>query len=71
MKTVQEAMAAVDDFDTDAGLEALDGLAGYDFGAEINGIIVEAVKALKNYDYDGAREGLDGIDGYSSHPTKP
>jgi HPt (histidine-containing phosphotransfer) domain-containing protein len=62
MKTVQDALAAVDDFDTDAGLEALNELAGFDFGEEINGIIAEAVRALKNYDYDGARERLDGIE---------
>jgi CheY-like chemotaxis protein len=60
-KAVQEALAAIDDFDADTGLKALDDLAAYDFGEETNAIITKATKALKNYEYDAAKDALNAI----------
>jgi signal transduction histidine kinase/DNA-binding NarL/FixJ family response regulator len=58
-KKVQIAIAAIDDFDTDAGLAAVDALTAYDFGAGVNTALDNAASALKRYEYDEAREALE------------
>jgi signal transduction histidine kinase/DNA-binding NarL/FixJ family response regulator/HPt (histidine-containing phosphotransfer) domain-containing protein len=57
-ENVEKAREAVGDFDSDAGIAALNDLRGYDFGAEINGLVEEALAALKKYEYDEVRDVL-------------
>jgi CheY-like chemotaxis protein len=63
-EAVQKALAAVDDFDTDAAIDALGEVTGYDFGEAINGLLAQAVTALKNYEYEAARDTLKDIEPY-------
>jgi signal transduction histidine kinase/CheY-like chemotaxis protein/HPt (histidine-containing phosphotransfer) domain-containing protein len=60
-ENVQKAIAAADDFDSDAGLEAIQNLLEYDFGEENNALIENAVQAFKEFDCASAAEKLKGI----------
>ena len=57
-ENIQRATEAVDNFDSDAGIEILSDLASYDFGGEVNRQLKDALTALKRYDYDGAKKQL-------------
>ena len=57
-ESIEKALEAVDDYDIDTGIEILSGLAAYDFGGEVNGLLESALAALKQYNYDGARNFL-------------
>jgi CheY-like chemotaxis protein/HPt (histidine-containing phosphotransfer) domain-containing protein/anti-sigma regulatory factor (Ser/Thr protein kinase) len=58
---VQKAIAAVKDYNTDAGTAVLKELLAYDFGKEKNTLLNNAVKALKEYQYDETLEFLMNI----------
>jgi signal transduction histidine kinase/response regulator RpfG family c-di-GMP phosphodiesterase len=60
---IEKALAAADDFDNDAGIEAINNLLAYDFGDETNALLESAMAALKNFDFDGAVENLKSIKG--------
>jgi HPt (histidine-containing phosphotransfer) domain-containing protein len=51
-----KAADAVEAFDSDAAIEVLSGLCGYDFGEKANTLVADAVAALKRYDFDGAKD---------------
>jgi hypothetical protein len=56
-----KATAAIEAFDNDAAIEALDGLQAYDFGEKANSLLAGTVAALKLYDFDGAKDILSKI----------
>ena len=58
---IETALAAAEDYDNDAGVEALSALIRYDFGARINKALKSALSAFKEYDYDGAKNALSDI----------
>jgi CheY-like chemotaxis protein/HPt (histidine-containing phosphotransfer) domain-containing protein len=58
---VQKALKAVDDFDTDAGIAALDNLLVCNYDEEINTSLENAVRALKHYQYKEAKDILTKI----------
>ena len=58
---IQKTLEAADNFDDEAGLEALNNLLAYDFGYETNALLKSARSAFQNYDYDGAIETLKKI----------
>jgi len=60
-ENIQKALAAANDFDNDAGIEALGELLVYDFGQENNAIFEKASAAFRGYDCDAAREVLEAI----------
>jgi len=60
-ENAKKALAAVEAFDSDAGLEILKALSSYDFGAEINVLLENALTALENFEYEGASESLKKI----------
>ena len=53
---IQKALEAVNNFDTDAGIEIINSLLVYDFGGQVKVMLERAVTALKKYDYDGAKD---------------
>jgi len=55
---VKKAIAAVEAFDSDAGIEIIKNLLSYDFGAEPNTLLENALTALENFDYEDASESL-------------
>jgi HPt (histidine-containing phosphotransfer) domain-containing protein len=55
---LQKALAAVDDYDKDTGLEAVNRLLAYDFGEENNLMLEKVSAAFQKYDFDDAREAL-------------
>ena len=55
---IQRALKAADDYDSDEGLEAVDSLLVYDYGAESNALLEHASAAFREYDCDKAREAL-------------
>jgi hypothetical protein len=60
-EALDKALAAVEDFDSDSGVDALGDVAGYDYGEAINALVADALSALKKYDYDAAKEALDEL----------
>ncbi|MDR1203912.1 MAG: hypothetical protein LBL26_00310 [Peptococcaceae bacterium] len=54
---VQKATAAADDFDSDAGLEAIQPLLDYDFGERNNTLLAKAAQAFNAFDC-GAAAGI-------------
>jgi len=57
-KYISRAVEALDNYDSDAGIEVLHKLLAYDFGEEINVQLKKALTMLKRYDYDRTRECL-------------
>jgi CheY-like chemotaxis protein len=57
-ENVQKALTAAGDFDSDAGMEAVNNLLAYDFGDETNSLLENTATAFKNFDFDGATESL-------------
>jgi CheY-like chemotaxis protein len=58
---IAKALTAIDDFNNDAGIEAINNLLAYDFGDETNVLLEKAMAAFRNYDFDGAAETLEAI----------
>ena len=58
---VRTALSAIDDYDNDAGIEAIHSLLLWDFGSERNVLLQSAMDALQTYDYDSAGEVLTRI----------
>ena len=54
MEYAQKALAAADEFDDDAGLEALNELLLFDFGEQNNGLLKGASDAFHEYNFDKA-----------------
>jgi CheY-like chemotaxis protein len=61
-EAIDKALAAVEDFDSDAGLAALGDVEGYDFGEAINGLLASAASALKKYEYDAAKDAMNELE---------
>ena len=57
-ENAQKALAAVEAFDSDAGIEILENLLSYDFGAEADILLENALAALENFEYEDASESL-------------
>jgi len=57
-ENAQKALAAVESFDSDTGIEILKNLLSYDFGAGTNILLENALTALENFEYEGASENL-------------
>jgi HPt (histidine-containing phosphotransfer) domain-containing protein len=57
-ENAQKALAAVEAFDSDAGIEILENLLSYDFGAENNMLLENALSALENFEYEDASASL-------------
>ena len=55
---VQKALAAADDFDNDAGMEAVSKLLAYDFGPQNNTLLENASTAFREFDFDAAEAEL-------------
>jgi signal transduction histidine kinase/DNA-binding NarL/FixJ family response regulator/HPt (histidine-containing phosphotransfer) domain-containing protein len=51
---IEKALAAADEFNTDAGIEAINNLLTYDYGNETNKLLNNTLAAFKNFDFDGA-----------------
>ncbi|MDR2007116.1 MAG: response regulator, partial [Acidaminococcales bacterium] len=60
-ENVQKAIAAADDFDSDAGFEAIHNLLDYDFGEPNNTLLKNAARAFKEFDCVSAAENLKKI----------
>jgi CheY-like chemotaxis protein len=58
---IAKALSAAENFDGDAGIEAINSLLAYDFGDEINLALQNAMAAFKNFDFSGAVESLGKI----------
>jgi CheY-like chemotaxis protein len=58
---IEKALAAASDFDSDAGLNAINDLLTYDFGEENNASLESAAAAFKEFNYDAATEQLNKI----------
>jgi signal transduction histidine kinase/HPt (histidine-containing phosphotransfer) domain-containing protein/ActR/RegA family two-component response regulator len=58
---IQNALAAADDYDNGAGLDAVNRLLEYDFGEERNNLLENALTAFREYDCDRAMEFLKQI----------
>jgi CheY-like chemotaxis protein len=54
-ENVKKALLAADDFDADAGFNAISGLLEYDFGAENNTLIKNKEEAFRSFDYGAAK----------------
>ena len=61
MEHIQKALMAADDYDNDAGIEAIEQLLIYDFGSKGNTLLEEALSAFREYDFDKARGALEKI----------
>ena len=57
-ENAQKALAALEAFDSDTGIEILEDLSSYDFGAQNNILLENALAALENFEYEGASESL-------------
>jgi HPt (histidine-containing phosphotransfer) domain-containing protein len=55
-EAVQKALEALDDFDIEAGMEAINGLSAFDFGERAGALLEKAADAMKKYDYIGAKD---------------
>jgi signal transduction histidine kinase/DNA-binding NarL/FixJ family response regulator/HPt (histidine-containing phosphotransfer) domain-containing protein len=51
---IEKALAAADEFNTDAGIEAINNLLAFDYGNETNTLLNNTLAAFKNFDFDGA-----------------
>nr|AGS52295.1 signal transduction histidine kinase-like protein [uncultured bacterium contig00061] len=60
-ENVQKALDAVNDYNTDAGMGALNNVLAYDFGEKTNALLQAAAKALKGYQYDEAKDILESV----------
>jgi CheY-like chemotaxis protein len=60
-ENLAKANDAIEAFDNDTAIEALNGLLAYDFGEKANTLMAETVAALKRYDFDGAKDILSKI----------
>jgi CheY-like chemotaxis protein len=58
---VEKALEAASDFDSDAGLTAINDLLTYDFGEQNNAILESAAAAFKDFNYDAAVEQLNKL----------
>jgi CheY-like chemotaxis protein len=61
-ENIQKALAAADDFDNYAGIEAINNLLSYDFGEAANDSLKKAVSAFEELDFDIVAEILNKID---------
>jgi CheY-like chemotaxis protein len=52
----RKALAAAEDFDSDAAMEIIKRLLSYDFGEKINILLADALTALENFEYEGAAD---------------
>jgi HPt (histidine-containing phosphotransfer) domain-containing protein len=57
-ENAKKALAAVEAFDSDTGIEIIKNLLSYDFGDETNLLLENAMAALENFEYEGASESL-------------
>ena len=55
---IEKTIEAVENYDSDEGMEILIKLTAFDFGEKVNGQLKNVLTALKRYDYDGAKECL-------------
>jgi HPt (histidine-containing phosphotransfer) domain-containing protein len=60
-ENAKKALAAVEAFNSDSGIETLKDLLLYDFGADTNTLLENALTALENFEYEGASESLKKI----------
>jgi HPt (histidine-containing phosphotransfer) domain-containing protein len=60
-ESVQKAIAAADDFDSDAGFETICRLLDYDFGERSNTLLENAAQAFKEFDCVSAAASLKDI----------
>ena len=60
-ENAKKALAAVEAFNSDTGIELLKDLLRYDFGAEPNTLLENALASLENFEYEGASENLKKI----------
>ena len=60
-ENAKKALAAVEAFNSDAGIGILKDLVLYDFGADTNTLLGNALTALENFEYEGASENLKKI----------
>jgi CheY-like chemotaxis protein len=67
-EAIDKALAAVEVFDSDTGVEVLSEVAGYDYGEAANALVADALSALKKYDYDTAKGVLDELGGLAIAP---
>jgi len=58
---VGKALEAADDFDSDAGIEAMSEALTFDFGQDNNALLEKALAAFRGYDCDSARDALEQI----------
>jgi hypothetical protein len=58
---IEKALAAANDFDSDAGIEAINDLLVYDFGTETNSLLESTLDAFMNFDFDGAVKSLEPV----------
>ncbi|MCL2009473.1 MAG: ATP-binding protein [Synergistaceae bacterium] len=58
---IQKTLAAVNDFDSDAAIEAINQLRIYDYGEETDALLNEALAALDDFDFDTAADILGKI----------
>jgi signal transduction histidine kinase/FixJ family two-component response regulator len=58
---IEKALTAASDFDSDAGLNAINDLLVYDFGGQNNATLESAAAAFKEFNYDAATEQLNKI----------
>jgi signal transduction histidine kinase/DNA-binding NarL/FixJ family response regulator len=60
-ENIKKALEAVSDFDGDTGIEIINDLLTYDFGAQINALLEDTSAAFKNFDFDSVTELLNKI----------
>jgi len=60
-ESAQKALAAAEDFNSDAAMEIVNELLSFDFGEEKNLMLENAFIALENYEYEGAAEILKSL----------
>jgi CheY-like chemotaxis protein len=60
-KNIEKALDAASDFDSDAGLTAINDLLTYDFGEQNNASLESAAAAFKEFNYDAAVEQLNKL----------
>jgi CheY-like chemotaxis protein len=58
---IEKALEAASDFDSDAGLKAINDLLTYDFGEQNNASLESAAAAFKDFNYDAATEQLNKL----------
>jgi hypothetical protein len=60
-ENIEKALTAAEEFDGDTGIEAVNVLLAFDYGAEINTLLESALAALKNFDFEVVIESLKAI----------